>query len=148
MPQTTPFSRTTITAGRILLALYFLIPGIMKFAAFPMHIGLMNLHKVPFPAEMLIIAGTAQIVGAVLLLTNRHVRFCALGFVVYIVLINLMLHDFWNFTGKDGAHELQNFIKNLGILAGLLVLAGASPARALSLNTLLQSDSRSSAHGS
>jgi putative oxidoreductase len=29
----------------------------------------------------------------------------------------------------EGAHELQNFVKNLGILAGLLVLAGYSPNR-------------------
>jgi putative oxidoreductase len=70
------------------------------------------------------------------------VRFCALGFVVYILVINMMLHDFWNFTGIIAAHELQNFIKNLGILAGLLVLAGISPARKLTASTLLTSDAR------
>jgi putative oxidoreductase len=38
-----------------------------------------------------------------------------------------MLHDFWNFDGMEGAHELQNFVKNLAVLAGLLVLASTAP---------------------
>jgi putative oxidoreductase len=129
-----------ITAGRWLVALYFLVPGIMKFAAFPMHVGLMELHKVPQPALLLVIAGVVQIIGALLLFTNRFVRFSALGFVVYTILINVMLHDFWNFDGIKASHEIQNFIKNLGILAGLLVLAGASPSRKLELGSLLRSD--------
>ena len=35
--------------------------------------------------------------------------------------------------------ETQNFFKNLGILAGLLVLAGQAPARPLGLSGLLRS---------
>ena len=35
------------------------------------------------------------------------------------------MHDFWSsYEGTDAGHELQNFIKNLAIMAGLLVLAG------------------------
>jgi putative oxidoreductase len=40
------------------------------------------------------------------------------------VIINFNLHDFWNFSGMEGQHETQNFVKNLGILAGCLMLAG------------------------
>jgi putative oxidoreductase len=133
-------SPLAVTTGRWLLALYFLVPGIMKFLAFPMHVGLMTLHKVPFPAQLLVIAGSAQIIGALLLMANRFVRFTALGFVIYIILINLLLHDFWNFTGIVAGHELQNFIKNLGILAGLLVLAGYAPWRFPTLKGLATSD--------
>jgi putative oxidoreductase len=135
-------SPALMAAGRWLVALYFLVPGIMKFTAFPMHVGLMNLHKVPYPEAMLIIAGIAQIVGAILLITGRFVRFTALGFVVYTALINLLLHDFWNFTGIAAGHEMQNFIKNLGILAGLLVLAGAVPWRTPSIVGIVKSDKR------
>ena len=140
MARETQTSPLLIAAGRWLLALYFLVPGVMKFLAFPMHVGLMTLHKVPFPAQLLIIAGTVQIIGALLILANRFVRFNALGFVVYILIINFTLHDFWHFTGLVAGHELQNFIKNLGILAGLLVLAGASTWRMPSVKGLLVSD--------
>jgi putative oxidoreductase len=140
MNAATPTSTLLITMGRALVALYFLVPGIAKFLAFDTHIALMTAHHVPFPEAMLIIAGIAQVVGALLLLGNRFVRFCALGFVVYILLINAMLHDFWHFTGITAAHELQNFIKNLGILAGLLVLAGLSHWRMPSPRGLLTAD--------
>jgi len=46
------------------------------------------------------------------------------------LLINLGMHDFWNtYEGTDPDHELQNFIKNLAIMAGLLVLSGSQPPR-------------------
>ena len=75
-------------------------------------------------------------------MTDRFVRFSALGLVAYILVINVLLHDFWNFTGVQGGHELQNFIKNLGILAGLLVLAGISPWRTPSAWGLMMSDAK------
>ena len=38
--------------------------------------------------------------------------------------INLNLHDFWNiYEGVNAERETQNFFKNLGIFAGLLLLA-------------------------
>ena len=131
-----------ILSGKILIALYFLLPGLMKFMQFELHLGLMQRHGVPAAELMLILAGIANIGGAVLLLANRHVRLVALGFAAYVLLVNFMLHDFWNFEGIEAKHELQNFIKNLGILAGLLVLAGASKKRSLEMSSLLESDSK------
>ena len=131
-----------ITTGRVLLALYFLLPGILKFVAVPMNISLMSAHGIANPAPLLFVAGVAQVAGALMLMTGRFVRFNALGFVAYILVINVLLHDFWNFSGVVGAHELQNFIKNLGILAGLLVLAGLSRWRTPTPKGLLMSDAR------
>lgn len=99
-------------------------------------------HNVPYPEIAVWVSVLVNIMGALLLFTNRHVRLTALGFVVYILIVNVMLHDFWNFDGIEGAHELQNFIKNLGILAGLLVLAGTSAKRPLQLKTVLERDRR------
>ena len=135
-----PSSKLLITSGRLLLALYFLVPGIAKLSAPAEQLALMQHHNIPMAEPLLYIAGAAQIIGALLLMTNRHIRLTSLGFVLYIIVINFTLHDFWHFTGVEGFHELQNFIKNLGILAGLLVLAGISPKRGLSLKTLLKSD--------
>ena len=91
-----------------------------------MHIELMHHHSVPFAEPLLLMAGIANFVLGGLLLVNRHVRMAAYGCVLYILLINFNLHDFWNFSGIEAAHETQNFVKNLGILAGCLMLAGLS----------------------
>ncbi len=133
-------SRLYIAVGRVLLALYFLLPGIAKLIVPASQISLMEHHGVPYAGTLLIVAGIAQIFGALALITNRHVRLACLGFVLYIVVINVTMHDFWHFTGEEAAHETQNFIKNLGILAGLLVLAGISPKRRFGLKEFYRND--------
>jgi putative oxidoreductase len=115
-----------LTVGRVLLALYFLIPGIMKFVSWDMHIQLMEKHNMPFVPVLLALVGIFQIVAALMLIANRFTGIVALLLAGLVLIINISLHDFWNFSGLDGAHEMQNFIKNLGIFAGLLVLSGHS----------------------
>lgn len=135
-------SNGLIMAGRLMLALYFLVPGLMKFAARDLHIGFMEAHGVPYAGTLLWVAGITNVLGAILLFANRHVRLTALGFVLYILLVNLNLHDFWNYEGREGQHEMQNFIKNLGLMAGCLLLAGASRPRRIEFKNILASDIR------
>jgi len=113
--------------GRIFLALYFLIPGISKFTSWDSSVALMEAHNMKMIPALLTIAGIAQVAGSISLLLNRHVVICALGFAVMTLLINFNLHDFWNsYEGVNPNRELQNFYKNLGIFAGLLLLAAAN----------------------
>jgi putative oxidoreductase len=113
--------------GRVFLALYFLIPGISKFTSWSSSASLMEAHNMPLIPLLLMIAGTTQVVGSISLLLNKYVVFCALGFAVMTILINLNLHDFWNtYEGVNSEREAQNFFKNLGIFAGLLLLAAVN----------------------
>ncbi|MCE2573269.1 DoxX family protein [Motilimonas eburnea] len=114
------------TTGRVLLALYFLLPGIMKFVAWDMHVALMVKHQMMLIPLLLAAAGVVQIAAALLIMANRYTAISALVLAAMVLLININLHDFWNFSGIEGAHEQQNFVKNLAIFAGLLLLAGHS----------------------
>jgi len=110
--------------GRVFLALYFLLPGISKFTSWESSTALMEAHNMVMIPFLLTIAGIAQVLGGISLLLNRHVVVCALGFALMTILINLNLHDFWNtYEGVNPEREAQNFFKNLGIFAGLLLLA-------------------------
>lgn len=111
-----------ILVGRSLLALYFLIPGVMKFIAWDMHVALMDKHAMPMIPVLLALAGVVQVGAGLCLLAGRYVVECALVLAAITLLINANLHDFWNFSGIEAAHEQQNFVKNLGIFAGLLLL--------------------------
>ncbi|MGI1679514.1 MAG: DoxX family protein [Cellvibrionaceae bacterium] len=113
-----------IHGGRSLLALYFLLPGILKFVAWDMHVALMNKHGMMFIPILLAAAGCVQIIASISLLINRYVAWSALTLAALTLVINYNLHDFWNFSGIEAGHEQQNFVKNLGIFAGLLLLAG------------------------
>jgi len=58
------------------------------------------------------------------LIIGQNLRISSLLLVGLTIFINIFIHDFWNLTSDPSqAHEAQNFIKNLGIIAGLLVLA-------------------------
>ena len=116
-----------INVSRVLLALYFLLAGVGKFISWDMHVALMETHNMVMVPVLLAIAGIAQVVGSICLLFNKQVVICALGFAVMIVLINLNVHDFWNvYEGVDVRHETQNFIKNLGVFVGFLMLAAVN----------------------
>lgn len=116
-----------IHISRVLLAIYFLLPGIAKFTSWDTHIDLMETHNMVMIPILLAIAGIAQVGGSILLLLNKQVVVCAIGFAAMILLINLNLHDFWNiYDGVDTKHETQNFYKNMGIFAGLLLLAAVN----------------------
>ena len=113
--------------GRSLLALYFLLPGIMKFAAWDTHIALMETHEMSMIPVLLALAGIIQIGASVCLLANRYVAISALALAGMVLIINVNLHDFWNvYEGVNAERETQNFVKNLGIFAGLLLLAGTN----------------------
>jgi len=123
----------SITIGRVLLGLYFLMPGLMKIAGPAETIAYMESHAIPFAAPLMWFSASINILGGLALIAGRHVRLVAYGFVIYVLLVNFMLHDFWTIGPDMVERETQNFFKNLGILAGLLVLAGTATVRPLSI---------------
>ena len=57
-----------INISRVILALYFLLPGISKFMFWNMHIELMETHNMIMAPFFLAITGTAQVVGSIFLI--------------------------------------------------------------------------------
>ncbi len=118
--------RNAITLGRILLGLYFLVPGITKITSYQAMLGYMTLHNIPMVELLLPLTTALQIGGGLCLIAGFRVKEAAYMFVGMTLLINIGMHDFWNsYPEADQKHELQNFVKNLGILAGLLVLTAS-----------------------
>ena len=113
--------------GRFLLGLYFLLPGLAKVFLFKDNLDVVTLREVPFPAFSLSLVAIAQIFFGTMLMLGKYVHMGALVLAVVTLLINFYIHDFWNMAGDaNQAHETQNFVKNLGIFAGLLVLSKRS----------------------
>jgi putative oxidoreductase len=121
--------------GRFLLGLYFLLPGISKVAGYDGTMQYMIEHAVPLAAVLLPITIVAQIAGGTALIVGWQTRTVALILAALTLAINLFMHDFWNvYEGLSQHHETQNFVKNLAVMAGLLVLSAGSGAQALSLD--------------
>ena len=113
--------------GRFLLGLYFLLPGLAKVFLFKDNLDVVTLREVPFPAFSLSLVAIAQIFFGTMLMLGKYVHMGALVLAIVTLLINFYIHDFWNMAGDaNQAHETQNFVKNLGIFAGLLILSKRS----------------------
>ena len=119
--------KLSISAGRVLIGLYFLYPGITKIPRFEFMVDYMNLHNIPFVGILLPITIFLQIILGSMLIIGYRIKESALILAGLTLCINFGMHDFWNvYPEVSSTHELQNFIKNLGIFAGLLILSSSS----------------------
>ena len=83
----------------------------------------------PLIPVLLVLTIIVQIGGGASLLIGYRTQL--MGFVLagLTIVISIFMHDFWNMEeGMQQAHETQNFIKNLAIAAGLMYVAGVTPA--------------------
>ena len=125
----------TGVAGRILLGVYFLIPGITKVTNFQDTADYMQDHGMIFVPFFLVLTIIVQLAGAAMLMTGYRVAATAFILAGLTLVISLAMHDFWNVeAGIQQAHETQNFVKNLAIMAGLMALAGGQRTLAMSVD--------------
>ena len=110
--------------GRSLLGLYFIVPGLSKVFNFASTLSLMKIKGVPFSTALLPMTIAIQVLGGIFLVLGKNLRLTALILFGLTIFINIFIHNFWSLHGDPSqAHEIQNFIKNLAIAAGLLILA-------------------------
>jgi len=114
----------SITFGRVLLGLYFLLPGISKIPTYAGTIEYMLLHNIPLVSTLLPVTIALQLILGTTLILGYRIKESALILAALTIFINIGVHDFWNeYPNTDAGHETQNFVKNLAIFAGLLVLS-------------------------
>ena len=113
--------------GRVLLGLYFLLPGIMKITGFDgtaAYMASKGMVAIPF---FLVLTIILQVGGAICLFIGYRVSLTAFLLAGLTLVISIVMHDFWNLEeGLQQQHEMQNFIKNMAVMAGLMVVAGGN----------------------
>ncbi|MFT4823369.1 MAG: putative oxidoreductase [Halioglobus sp.] len=121
--------RAMLLVGRGLLGLYFILPGISKITGFTGMSEYMAAHGVPFVPVLLVLTIILQLGCGASLVAGWRTQLMAFVLAGLTLVISLFMHDFWSMEeGLQRAHEMQNFIKNMAIMAGLLYVAGVTPA--------------------
>ena len=110
-------------SGRVLLGIYFLLPGLGKIFTYSDNLILLASKGVPLSVISLPLTILIEIGLGLFLIFGKYVRVSSLILFALTILINIFIHDFWNLSGEIQAHEAQNFYKNMGVAAGLLILA-------------------------
>jgi len=120
---------TAALIGRLLIAAIFLVSGIAKLTDTPGTVAHMAEMGIPYPNTLALIAGTAEVLGAIAIATGFLARVASAGLILYMIPTTLIFHAFWNYTGEEHMTQMVNFMKNLAIIGGLAVLMAQGPGR-------------------
>src|SRR5262249_42401576 len=120
---------TPALIGRFLIAAIFLTSGIAKLTDLPGTVAHMTSAGILYADKLAIIAGVAEVLGALAIATGFLTRVAAGGLIVYMTPTTLIFPAFWNYTGEHHLTQMVNFIKTLPIIGGLSVLMAQGPGR-------------------
>ena len=109
-------------AGRILIALIFLLSGIDKFVHYSGTLGYMIKAGLPFPEVLLVVSAAVETACALALIVGWKTRLAAIGLVIWMIPVTLIFHN-----PAAGQDAMIHFMKNVAIVGGLLVLFASGP---------------------
>ena len=115
-----------MVVGRVLLGIYFLLPGLGKILTYSDNIILLTSKGVPLTSIALPLTILIEVILGAMLIFDRYIKMSSMILFALTLLINIFIHDFWNLSGVMQSHEAQNFYKNIGVAAGLLILASTA----------------------
>ena len=119
-----------ITIGRVLMSIMFIQAGVEKIFGYAGSQGYMESHGIPgmlLPLVILVEAG-----GGLCVLLGLFTRWTAIALAGFCVLAAILFH--WQ---PGDMMQMINFMKNITIAGGFLILAGAGPG-ALALDNRLR----------
>jgi putative oxidoreductase len=109
--------------ARILLTLEFLVAVNGKIFGWSSQAAYMAAKGMTFITPLLAAALAIEAIGSLLLLVGFRARPAATVMFVYLGIVSVRLHAFWNQTGDAAGANQTHFFKNLGMMGGLLMIA-------------------------
>jgi putative oxidoreductase len=115
--------------GRVLLSLLFFVAGYNKIINVAGTAGYFGKLALPMPDVLVWLVIAVELVGALLILIGWQTRLVAWGMAVFTVATALVGHKFWGIDPAQFNNQLTQFLKNLAIAGGFLMLAAWGPGR-------------------
>jgi putative oxidoreductase len=111
-----------LLVARILLVLLFVIFGWKKLIGFGGTVAYFSHNGVPMPFLAALIAVAMELVAGVAIALGLFTRPLALLMALYTLGTALLGHPFWNLAGTARVEAEINFLKNVGLIGGFLLL--------------------------
>src|SRR5271169_4962056 len=119
----------TVLFGRVLLAAMFIISGYGKLTGFDGTAGYVASKGLPVAQVLVAIAILIEIGGGLAIVIGWKTRWAATAFIVFLIVITPIFHNYWAVPQEQMMGQQINFMKNLTILGGMLLLFGFGPGR-------------------
>jgi putative oxidoreductase len=108
--------------GRILLAVVFIPAGFSKIGGFAGTAGYIGSKGLPLPEVGAAIAIVVEIVAGIALVVGWKTRWAALALAVFTLVATVIFHAFWSVAPEQHMTQYLMFMKNIGIVGGLLAI--------------------------
>ena len=118
-----------VLLARILLSVMFIYSGFGKITGFKGTAGYIASKGLPMPQLMAIVAIAVELGAGVLLLVGYKARWAALAIFLFLIPTTLIFHNFWLAPQAEYQTQLINFLKNLTIMGGMLMVWACGPGR-------------------
>ena len=119
----------TALVGRVLLASLFIISGYGKIGGFDGTVHTLTDKGLPLPMVAAGITVAIEFLGGLALAVGWKTRWVAVILVLFTLAASFMFHDFWHMVDAARRANQINFMKNISIIGGLLVVAAFGPGR-------------------
>jgi putative oxidoreductase len=115
--------------ARIFLAALFIFAGIGKVGNVAGTTGYFGKLGLPGGEALVWAVIAVEIVGGLLILVGFQTRLVAWIMAVFTIATAAVGHAFWGLEGAQMNAQLTQFLKNLSVAGGFLMLAWAGPGR-------------------
>lgn len=101
--------------GRVLVASVFVVMGLYRLLA--------AYNGAPTPGSTLVFSTVEAVLG-LLIAGGWKLRWTATLAALLMAVDAVISHPFWSLQGAERAAQLLHFMKNVGLIGGLILLAG------------------------
>lgn len=117
--------------ARIFISAIFVQGALGKILGWSGQASYMQSHNLPAQLipTMLGVALLIEAAGVLCLLVGWQARAAAFVMFLYLGVVSVLLHNFWAAQGMAAAGMQTQFLKNVGIMGGLLMIAADGPGR-------------------
>ncbi|QKT04657.1 DoxX family protein [Ectothiorhodospiraceae bacterium 2226] len=122
-------SALALLLARLMLAAIFIIAGLSKVFFFNATVGYIASKGLPLPQVLLVLTIAIEIVGGLMLALGLRARLAALVLFLFLIPVTYYFHPFWDASPAAMRQELNQFLKNLAIMGGMLYVMAAGPGR-------------------
>lgn len=129
MKENCGYCSVGLLLGRLFLSVIFLIAGLSKFANYDSTAAYMISKGIPMLPYTLVAAALCEILGSLSLILGYKARWGALLLLIFIIPTTIIFHNFWSYEGPQQQQQFIEFLKNLGIIGGLILAATTGPGK-------------------
>ena len=107
--------------GLALIGLFFVWGGLNHFRIFRDVRTMLADRGWPLPGVFLTVASLWEAVAGAVLASGFYTAWAAAALIVFVLLANVLLQDFWNQEGDAHDAALNGFMINMGLVGGLVL---------------------------